>query len=220
MELQRLMELFARSSDERLGLQLVAALEQCPAATALPLDALKQQLATYGSAVSLRAEPLLVRIEQENAAKYTKLESILELLTDGDIRRGQRVFHDSKAACVACHQMGYLGGRAGPDLTRIGKIRSERDLLESILFPSATFVRSYEPVSIVTSDGQIYNGVVLDETSSELTLQLDPNKTAKIAIADIEERVPGTVSIMPTGLDNQLTPRQLADLVTFLKAAQ
>jgi putative heme-binding domain-containing protein len=220
MELQRLTELFARSTDERVGLQLLASLEQSPAASSLPLDGLKHLLATYGPVVMQKSEPLIVRIEQENAAKYAKLESILELVADGDIRRGQRVFHDTKAACVACHTMGYLGGRAGPDLTRIGKIRSERDLLESILFPSASFVRSYEPIGIVTTDGKVHNGVILNETASELTLQLDPQKVARIATADIEERLPGTVSIMPAGLDNQLTPRQLADLVTFLKAAQ
>ena len=31
---------------------------------------------------------------------------------------------------------------AASDLTRVGKIRSERDLLEAIVFPSASFVRS------------------------------------------------------------------------------
>lgn len=220
MELKRLMELFARHNEERIGLQLVASLQECPAAVALPLDDLKQQLATYGNRVVDQAQPLLARIARENADRYDKLESILKLVHDGDIRRGQRVFRDTKAACTACHTMGYLGGRAGPDLSRIGRIRSERDLLEAILFPSASFVRSFEPVGIVTVDGKVYHGVILDETSRELTLQLDPQKTARIPVDEIEERVPGKVSIMPAGLDNQLTPRQLADLVTFLKAAQ
>jgi len=220
MELKRLMQLFGKHTGDRIGAQLVASLQQCPAASSLPLDELRRQLAEYGNEVLGQAETLLARIERENAAKYDKLESILELVHDGDIRRGQRVFRDTKVACTACHTMGYLGGRAGPDLTRIGRIRSERDLLEAILFPSASFVRSFEPVSIVTADGKVHNGVILDETASEIVLQLDPNKTRRIPIDEIEERVAGTVSIMPVGLDNQLTPRQLADLVTFLKASQ
>ena len=54
---------------------------------------------------------------------------------DGDVRRGQAVFNGPKAACLSCHTIGYLGGKIGPDLTRIGQIRSERDLLEAISVP-------------------------------------------------------------------------------------
>ena len=46
----------------------------------------------------------------------------------------------------------YLGGHVGPDLTNIGQARTERDLLESIVYPSASFVRSYEPIIVVTTD--------------------------------------------------------------------
>ena len=31
---------------------------------------------------------------------------------------------------------------------------------------------------------------------------------------------PSTVSVMPAGLDQQLTPQELADLVAFLKACR
>ena len=40
----------------------------------------------------------------------------------------------------------------------LGEVRTERDLLESIVFPSASFVRSYEPVLIRTGEGQVYSG--------------------------------------------------------------
>jgi putative heme-binding domain-containing protein len=102
---------------------------------------------------------------------------------------------------------------------RIGRIRTERDLLESILFPSASFVQSYEPVTIVTTDGRVYNGLVKEESNDRLELQLDAQKTATIKVSDIEERREGTVSIMPAGLDKQLTLQELADLVAFLKSA-
>ena len=59
-----------------------------------------------------------------------KIEELLTLLPSGDIKRGQLVFNSQKAACASCHAIGYLGGTVGPDLTHIGKIRSERDLLE------------------------------------------------------------------------------------------
>jgi putative heme-binding domain-containing protein len=138
-------------------------------------------------------------------------------LADGDVRRGHAIFHSSKAACFACHQMGYAGGLVGPDLTRIGEIRTERDLLESIVFPSLSFVRSYEPVAVVLADGRTFNGVVRNDTSDEIRLATGPNQEARIARSEIEEIHPSTVSVMPAGLDKQLTTQELADLVAFLK---
>jgi putative heme-binding domain-containing protein len=95
---------------------------------------------------------------------------LLGSLKGGDIRRGQAVFNSTKAACAACHAIGYLGGNVGPDLTHIGKIRSERDLLESIVFPSASLVRSYEPVLILTKSGKPHNGLIRKETPDEVVL--------------------------------------------------
>ena len=40
------------------------------------------------------------------------------------------------------------------------------------------------------------------------------------ARANIAEMRPGTVSVMPAGMDEQLTRQDLADLVTFLKGTK
>jgi putative heme-binding domain-containing protein len=198
-------------------LVLVTALLDAPAATSLFPDRLHEQLSGFGETVAAKAEPLMKKIEQENQSKLQRVEEILALLKDADMRRGLRVFQSTKASCIACHRRGYLGGDIGPDLNRIGQIRTERVLLESILFPSLTFVRSYEPVTIATDDGRVFSGVIRDETDDTLTLQLDAQKSLQIAKSTIEERQTGTVSIMPEGLEKQLTPQELADLVKYLK---
>ena len=131
------------------------------------------------------------------------------------MRRGQAVFNGTKAACSSCHAIGYLGGKVGPDLTQIGKIRTERDLLESIVFPSASFVRSYEPVQVTTKSGKMYNGLVRQDTSDEIVLATGVNQEARIARDDIEEIQPSKVSVMPAGLDQQLTVRELAEKLRF-----
>jgi putative heme-binding domain-containing protein len=113
--------------------------------------------------------------------------------------------------------MGYLGGKLGPDLTSIGQARTERDLLESIVFPSASFVRSYEPVIVVTKSGDEHSGVIRRDGADELVLGTGPNLEVRLSRADIAEMRPGTVSVMPQGLDEQLTRQELADLVAFLK---
>src|SRR5207249_2765473 len=113
-----------------------------------------------------------------------------------------------------------LGGNIGPDLTRIGQIRSERDLLEAIVFPSASFVRSYEPWLVATKNGKIHNGILRKDAPDEIVLATGANEEVRIARDDIEEMQPSKVSVMPAGLDQQLTPQELVDLVTFLKACK
>ena len=138
----------------------------------------------------------------------------------GDIRRGQAVFNNQKHSCIVCHTIGYVGGKFGPDLTRIGGIRSERDLLESILFPSASFVRSYEPLNVTTKDGRQFNGIIKKDSPDEMILILAADKEQRISREDIDEVRPGKVSIMPAGLDKQLTVQELADLVAFLRGCK
>ena len=217
MELQPLMTMFAKSKDAAVGDVLVASLLEAPAATALFPDRLQEQLSGFGEEVVAKAAPLIAKINAENASKLERVEDILARMPDADIRRGLKVFQGTKASCLACHRRGYIGGNIGPDLNRIGQIRTERALLESILFPNLTFVRSYEPVSIVTDDGHVYNGAIRNETDTTITLQLDAKKTIQLSKSTIEERKQGTISIMPAGLEKQLSPQDLADLVKYLK---
>jgi putative heme-binding domain-containing protein len=186
----------------------------------LRVERLKQLLAKYPSPVQASAQELYAALEADNAQQHTKLEQLLANLKDGDIRRGQAVFNGTKASCSACHAIGYLGGNVGPDLTTIGKIRSERDLLESIIFPSASFVRSYEPVLVTLKDGKAHNGLIRQDGPEEILLATGINQEVRIARKDIEEIQPSRVSIMPAGLDQQLSPQELADLIAFLKACK
>lgn len=220
VELKQLLAAFNNCDDVAVGRRLIESLDASPAATALEPDELKTQLARFGESLSPQAETLLAKIRAARRDKHEKVEQLLAALDQGDVRRGHHVFKSTKAACFSCHAMGYLGGTVGPDLSHIGRIRSERDLAEAVLFPSVSFVRSYEPVTVVTSAGLTYNGVVRDETSDELILALDAEKSVRIAHADIEQRQPGTVSIMPNGLEKNLTQQDLVDLIAFLKASQ
>ncbi len=220
MEVNRLLEAFGRSADEEVGRTLVAALRGSPAKAGVRVDVLRAGLAKYGPAVRKQAEGLYATIDADGAKQRARLEHLLATLEKGDVRRGQAVFNDAKAACVACHTIGYVGGKTGPDLTRIGGIRTERDLLEAIVFPSSSFVRGYEPVLVTTTAGKIYNGVLRQDSAEEVILATGPNEEVRLARDEIEDVQPSRVSVMPSGLDQQLTPRQLADLVAFLKACQ
>src|SRR6266446_1159628 len=148
------------------------------------------------------------------------LDQLLAGLKEGDVRRGQTIFNSQKTACSTCHAIGYLGGNVGPDLTRIGQVRTERDLLESIVYPSASFVRSYEPMVVVAKSGDVSSGVLRKDSPDEVVLATGPNAEFRINRSDISEMRPGTVSVMPAGLDQQLSHQELADLLAFLKATK
>ncbi|MFV1969085.1 MAG: c-type cytochrome, partial [Pirellulaceae bacterium] len=149
-----------------------------------------------------------------------RLKELLAHVRRGDPQRGQRIFLNKKFACASCHRMVFDGGDIGPALTQIGQTRNEQDLLESIVVPSATIVRGYEPWTVVTTDGQVLSGVIQRETSDAIVLTAAADKSSRIDRGDIDEMAPSLVSIMPQGLDRQLTPQQLADLVAFLKSCR
>jgi putative membrane-bound dehydrogenase-like protein len=220
LEVDRLLTAFEQSTDAEVGLNLLSALNDPSVLSSLRVETLKPRLAKYPASVQTEAERLYARLTAEMAAQRAKLDELGESLPPGDLRRGQLLFNSTKAACATCHAIGYLGGRLGPDLTRIGQVRNARDLLESIVLPSASFVRSYEPVTVVTAAGVIHNGLLRKDAADEVVLVKSPTEEIHIARDDVDEMRPGTVSIMPQGLDKQLTPQELADLVAFLQGCK
>jgi len=222
LELNKLCAAFDGGGDDALGATLLAALRESKSAKALPPSQLKPHFAKFPEATQKSADEFLASLNVDAAKQAANLEAMLkEIMTlHGDIRRGQLVFTSPKTACVTCHEIGYVGGRLGPSLSGIGKVRTERDLLEAVVYPSASFVRSYEPMVVVNKDGDDFSGVLRKDAADEVVLATGPETDQRIARADIAEMRPGMLSVMPQGLDTQLSKQELADLVTFLKSMQ
>ena len=68
-----------------------------------------------------------------------------------------------------------------------------------------------------TRDGPTYTGMVAFESADGVILQLSATATIRLAESDILSRQPSSVSLMPAGLLNGMTPSQFADLYAFLK---
>jgi len=216
----RLLGAFASSTDDTVGRALVVALRDPSWRGLVTGDLAKPVLANYSTAIRAEVEPLARVWDAGIAEQRERLEALLTSLPAGDRARGQKVFHSAKAACATCHNIGYVGGRTGPDLTRIGATRTDRDLLEAIIYPSLSFVRSYEPVVVTTLSGKQWSGILKSESPTGVILITAADKTERIARADIDELKPGTVSIMPAGLDQQLAPQELADLLSYLRGCR
>jgi putative membrane-bound dehydrogenase-like protein len=220
LDLPRLLGVFAKSTDEKVGLMLVRELRDPAVRPSVRTEMVKPILDKYPKAVQTEAEKLYAELAEARKDERAKLEKMLADLKPGDVRRGQLVFNSQKANCIACHKVGYVGGLVGPDLTRIGGIRTERDLLEAIVFPNASFVRSYESVRVVTTDERTFNGILKKDAPDEIIVVVAADKEERVARADVASITPSSVSVMPSGLEQQLTPQDLADLVAFLRACK
>jgi putative heme-binding domain-containing protein len=218
LEITRLLPAFDGHPSEEVGLKLIAGLKQSKGTAAVPPEMLRSRFAKYPEKVQQAATDLLKSFDITLADKKKRLDEFEASLPSGDIHRGHLIFNGTKAACATCHAVGYLGGQVGPDLTRIGAIRTQRDLLEAILYPSASFARGFEPMVILTKDGEEHSGLVRKEASDSLLLVSGPAAEQRILRSDIREMRPSTVSVMPEGLEQQLSKQEMSDLVAFLRA--
>ncbi|MDB4466785.1 hypothetical protein N9066_01100 [bacterium] len=101
----------------------------------------------------------------------------------------------------------------------MGGTRSRETLLESILFPNVRIEQGFRPLKILTIDGQVFSGLANREAGI-VHLQTNAEKRVSIPENEIEQEQPSQVSIMPTGMLEQLTNQELADLLAVLKNAK
>src|SRR5690606_18052334 len=141
----------------------------------------------------------------------TEVRTLLET-TPGDPHAGQKVFVKS---CAVCHKIYGEGEEVGPDITRNGR-NDFAQLLSNVLDPSLVIGAGYQARTVVTSDGRVLSGLVVEDTPQRIVLKMQGGKTEAIPRNDIEEDAVSNVSLMPEGLEKQLTPQELADLFAYL----
>jgi putative heme-binding domain-containing protein len=155
---------------------------------------------------------------QNTAEQLKKLEDIQGQLPTGGIPTGRQVFFGRKAACSSCHRVENEGGKIGPDLSKVGERRNLRDLLEAVVFPSASIARGFESHAILTADGVNLTGLLVRETPESLFLRTNDQREIRLKRADVEAMKPSTISIMPAGLENTMSRQELADLLAYLQS--
>lgn len=153
--------------------------------------------------------------------KEWTMEELVPLLETGlqnrDFEHGRQMF--GAASCFACHRFDNQGGAVGPDLTSLSGRFSARDILESVLEPSKQISDQYGSVQIVTSEGKVITGRIINLAGDSFRVQTDMLKPGKLTSVDrkqIEEMVESKVSMMPKGLLNTLNREEVLDLMAYL----
>lgn len=220
LELPQALDGLLRMNQPEIDRELLEKLESTDSAKSLNIDRTLSLLKNREPNAIDSWRGSLSRLQQPPADISAAVDRWMNELPEGDPNRGYHIFRSDKAACSACHRIGYVGGNVGPVLSQIGRTRSRRDLIEAIAFPSARLEQSYRSTKMRTLDGEILNGLIVAQTTQSITLQIAADRRVAVPREDIEATEPSSVSIMPAGLDQQLTRQELADLIAFLENAK
>ena len=131
----------------------------------------------------------------------------------GNVANGQRIFGDQ---CGHCHRINNRGGALGPDLSRIAASQSNQVLSDSIRHASASFTIGFEPVTIVTRDGQRIQGTRKAEDAFSIQIMDTHERLQGYVKANVREVIRDKTSLMPDFGPDRLSNEDLDDVVAYL----
>ena len=159
--------------------------------------------------------------QQANDSRWTYDELVAFIESsdgqNGSALNGEAVFE--KAQCAKCHAFNSLGENLGPDLTGLQNRFQLREILESIVYPSQVISDQYASKTIITTNGKSRSGLVIDQEDRWLILESNGNQSV-VDKSDVDEIEPNKASSMPSGLLNDLSLEEIADLFAFLTSAK
>ncbi|XZE51749.1 PVC-type heme-binding CxxCH protein [Planctomycetaceae bacterium SH139] len=166
------------------------------------------------------ASEISEKIESSDRGKLTatylaamKTGSAAGDLAAGALAAGRQLFAQH---CAACHRIGGVGHDVGPNISDL-RIETEAELITAILNPNMAIDADYFAYTMLTTDGRIFEGRLLDTNPATVTLVIQNGETQTLDREQIESLQATGRSLMPEGFEQQLTPPQMTDLVNYLK---
>ena len=88
------------------------------------------------------------------------------------------------------------------------------------MWPSRVISDQYQAEMFELNDGKIVSGLIVRENATAVLVRTAdaPEKPVAVPKAQIANRAPSTVSVMPEGLVDTLSSKQIADLLAFMMA--
>jgi putative heme-binding domain-containing protein len=196
-----------------LAESLIEALEQQKIAPS-ELDASTRDALNRLSSPTLRsrASSILARFAPpQRSAALVRFQDALKL--EGEMRRGAAVFDKY---CQTCHQHQGRGHKVGPDLSGIAG-RAPEALLVDILDPNREVAPDFVTLTVATRRGQVLSGLLAEESATALKLRHADAIEETVLRSEIDQIRFTAQSLMPEGLEQNLSLRDMADLIAFLR---
>jgi putative membrane-bound dehydrogenase-like protein len=130
--------------------------------------------------------------------------------------RGRIVY---ERRCATCHRVGEFGHAVGPDLASVQN-KSPADLLVAIIDPNREVQPNYVSYTLVTRQGTVHTGIIVAESAAGITLRRADAKEDRVLRSEVEELASTGKSLMPQGLEKDISPPEMADVIAFIKSLQ
>lgn len=205
--------LFARP--DRLAALLDAVESKALSATDLDPGRVKRLVEHPDAKLKDRATALFGKISRTDRAAVVKAFRPALALT-GDRDRGRESF---RKVCATCHRAEGQGNDVGPNLLTVTG-RTPEDLLVHVLDPNREVAPNYVNYNVEMTDGRVVSGLIAEETGNALTLKRAEGATDVVPRNRIEAVVSTGQSVMPEGLEQGLTPQDLADMIAYVRGIQ
>ena len=101
-------------------------------------------------------------------------------------------------------------------MSGIARRFTKREIIESILYPAHVVSDQYSSKKLLTLDGKVLVGMISEQSDGTLVVRDARNNTTMVAGDDVDQILPSTSSIMPSGLIDDLTLREISDMMAYL----
>lgn len=196
----RLEALAQRLAEEKISARAIGAIE------------LKKLVARANGEVQTQLKTALATIENSDRAKVIAAYQSC-LMMQANEQRGKEVFTKH---CATCHRIADVGVQVGPDISD-SRTQSPSQLLTNILDPNRAIDSNYFRFVALTVDDQVVEGMIAEETSDAIVLRGQNNSRTVLPRSTIQELKGTGVSLMPDGLEAQIDPQAMADLISYIK---
>lgn len=155
----------------------------------------------------------LIDARKKTDDRFNLAEYAAALATEASVSRGKELFAKH---CAACHRIADQGFSVGPDISDL-RTQTPSQILTSILDPNAAIDSNFFRYTVLTLDGQVLEGLLVESNPDYVTLKMQEEKLRTIQRSDIELFQTSGLSMMPEGFENQLPPADMRDLIGYLK---
>ena len=184
-------------------------------AAQIPADTRVRLLAANDKGLGKQFSELLNSVSADRLAVINQFTPALNNPVGSDVEAGKLVFN---RVCAQCHRLSEIGNDVGPPLKQLAD-KSPQQLLETILDPNREVDPKYASYSVLLQDGRVFAGIIAEEAASQIVIAEAGGKKHTIPRTEIDQLRSSGVSLMPTGLEQQITPEQMGQLISFLKKA-